>query len=272
MEYLTKANTALMRELEHKIIDVLKSFAYDEVVGEQPKKEIYPDRFYNRENSHIKVVLEGETALTADAEIASVAINSMLACEIDEFDLKVGHAKISMDVKGEMSVLEELGEESEETDDTLAVLDLLDGYGLLKFTSVDLSLKHGGKDGVCFKCFASERELLSGGRNGSSVTLNFNLKEITEFKLGGKEFKDPVSVVLVASDIPDTAYQVAFGLRRQGLRAEGYVSGGSMTDAEEYCALKGIPTLIWAGDETVTMKNIETGESAETTLEKLLGK
>lgn len=272
MKYLTKANTALMRELEQKIIDVLKSFAYDEVVGNQPEKEIYPERFFEREKLALTATLEGEIALCADAEIAAVAINSMLAAEIEEFDLKIGHGNVKMDIKGEMSVLEELDEETEETDDVLAVLDLLDGYGLLKFTSVDLSMNHENKDGVSFKCFVGEKELLSGGRNGSSVTITFNLGEITEYKLGGKEFKDPVSVVLVASDIPDIAYQVAFGLRRQGLRAEGYISGGSMTDAEEYCALKGIPTLVFAGDETVTMKNIETGESAETTLEKLLGK
>ncbi|MBQ7039359.1 MAG: hypothetical protein IJN39_02220, partial [Clostridia bacterium] len=153
----------------------------------------------------------------------------------------------------------------------LAVSDLLDGYGLLKFISVDLSQKSDA-DGVCFVGVAGGKQLLKGGRRGASVVLEFNLGEITEHKLSGKEFKDPVSVVLVASDIPDTAYQVAFGLRRQGLRAEGYVSMGSMTDAEEYCALKGIPTLIFAGDEKVTMKNIETGETADTTLEKLLGK
>ena len=272
MKYLTKANTALMRELEQKIIDVLKSFAYDEVVGNQPEKEIFPERYFERDKLSLTATIEGEIALCADAEIATVVINSMLASEIDEFDLKMGHASVNMDVKGEMSVLEELDEDSDETDDVLAVLDLLDGYGLLKFTSVDLSLKHENEDGVSFKCFAGEKELAHGGRKGSLFTVTFNLAEITEYKLSGKEFKDPVSVVLVASDIPDTAYQVAFGLRRQGLRAEGYISGGSMTDAEEYCALKGIPTLIWAGDETVTMKNIETGESAETTLEKLLGK
>lgn len=271
MKCLSKANTALMRELEQKIIDVLKSFAYDEVVGEQAEKEIYPDRFYTRDGLSLKAVLEGETSLMADAEVIAVAINSLLATEVEEPDIKLGHGKLDMNVSGEPSVLEELEEESDETDDVLAVSDLLDGYGLLKFISVDLSQKSDA-DGVCFTAVARDKELLKGGRYGEKVVVEFNLGELTEYRLSGKEFKDPVSVVLVASDLPETAYQVAFGLRRQGLRAEGCVSLGSMTDAEEYCAVKGIPTLIWAGDETVTMKNIETGETADTTLEKLLGK
>ena len=40
---------------------------------------------------------------------------------------------------------------------------------------------------------------------------------------------------------------------------------------EEYCNLKGIPTMVWAGEEKVVMKNIRTSETAETTIEKLLG-
>ncbi|MBQ7039480.1 MAG: hypothetical protein IJN39_02825, partial [Clostridia bacterium] len=111
MKYLSKANTALMRELEQKIIDVLKSFAYDEVVGVQSEKEIYPDRFYTRDGLTLTATLEGEASLVADAEIAAVAINSILACEVEEFDLKLGHGKVNMEVSGEMSVLEELSED-----------------------------------------------------------------------------------------------------------------------------------------------------------------
>ncbi len=44
-----------------------------------------------------------------------------------------------------------------------------------------------------------------------------------------------------------------------------------MYEAEEYCNLKGIPTLVWAGDNKVVMKNIQSGETAETTLDRLLG-
>ena len=274
MAYLTKANTALLRELEQKIIDVLSSFAYDEIISakEIPLDEIIcPYRFYERENFTLKAVFKGDATLCAEAEIIAVAINSLLGIEAEEIDVKIGHGKLDMSVSGEISVLENLDEENEYTEDVLAVCDLLDGYGLSKLISADLTKKEGC-DGVCFVGYAGKTKLLSGGRCGTDIVLKIDLKAILDYKLNGTELKEKTPVVLVASDMAETAYEVAFGLRRQGLKTEGYVLGFNMYDAEEYCVLKGIPTLIFAGEEKVIMKNVQTGETAETTLEKLLGK
>lgn len=273
MAYLTKANVGLIRELEGKVTDVLKSFAYEEILADgilEITEVLYPFRCYKKGKCEISALMLGENSYVADCEIMAIAINSMLACEMENFTLKLGHGKLSCNVSGSVSALENADLDCDEADDILSICDLLDGYGLADFLSVDLNQ---GKDfdGVYFTCFSGEKRIMTGGRKGTNLELNIDLKALSEIKTGNTELKDPVPVVLVASDFSETAYKVAFGMRRQGLKVEGYVSGGSMTDAEEYCNLKGIPTMVWAGEEKVVMKNIRTSETAETTIEKLLG-
>lgn len=263
MNYKTKADTALCKELTIKLCDVLESFTYEEIelVGEaKPNEVLYPFRYYTKDKGTLTAVIEGEKGSLADVELMAVAINMLLALEIESFELKVGHA-----------LARDNGEESDAMDMIDAVCDMLDGYGLSDYIKPDATLKLGF-DGLCFAGFVGDKKLMEGGRNGETVHLSINVDALSEYKKGNVELKDPVPVVLVASDFPELSYQVAFGLRRQGLKTEGYVSGGSMTEAEEYCLLKGIPTLIWATEQTVVMKNVQTGETAETTLEKLLNK
>ncbi|MBR4029998.1 MAG: hypothetical protein IKJ06_01200 [Clostridia bacterium] len=263
MSYKTKADTALKNEMYSIISDVLNSFTYEEVEllgGELPKDELKPFRYFVRENGRLTAVLDGEKNNLADVELMAVAVNMMLALEIDGFELKVGHGKASS-----------LDEESDALDMIDCVCDMLDGYGLSDYVKADATGNSKYED-LQFFCISKDKILLDGGRKDDKVELNIDMDLLTEFKKGNVELKDPVPVVLVASDFPELSYQVAFGLRRQGLKTEGYVSGGSMTEAEEYCLLKGISTLIWATEQTVVMKNVQTGETAETTLEKLLNK
>ncbi len=263
MNYKSKANTALCKELTLKLCDVLESFTYEEIEldGEtKPNDVLYPFRYYTKDKGTLIAVIEGEKGSLADVELMAVAINMLLAMEIEGFELKIGHSEVK-----------ENDEESEAMDMIDAVCDMLDGYGLSDYIKPDTTLKLDFNE-LCFAGFAGDKKLIEGGRKENSVYLVTNIDAIAEHKKGNVELKEPVPVVLVASDFPELSYQVAFGLRRQGLKTEGYVSGGSMTEAEEYCLLKGIPTLIWATDKTVVMKNIQSGETAETTLEKLLGK
>ena len=274
MNGLTKANTILKNELTNKITDVLHSFAYDEVAGDVKTALcdcLMPVRYYTKGTFLLTVVIEGEKNLLADAEMAAIAINAMLGMEIEHPDIRLNHGKLNLDVKGEVSVLDDVEEDSDELDDLYALADILDGYDLASFVSVDLTAPTES-DGLAFSGFAGDTKILSCERKGSNVTLVIDLLSAVQFKLGNKELKDPVPVALVASDMADNAYKVAFGLRQQGLKAEGYISGGSMYAAEEYCDLKGIPTLLWVTETKVIMKNIQSGETAETTLEKLLGK
>lgn len=263
MNYKTKADTALKNEMYSIVTDVLNSFTYEEVElleGQQPIDELKPFRYFVRENGKLTAVIDGEKNNLADVEVMAAAINIMLALEVDGFELKVGHGKANS-----------LDEENDYLDMVDAVCDMLDGYGLSDYVKPDAAGNSKYHD-LYFCCVSKDKELLDGGRKDDKVELNIDMDLLKEFKKGNAELKDPVPVVLVASDFPELSYQVAFGLRRQGLKTEGYVSGGSMTEAEEYCLLKGIPTLIWATEQTVVMKNVQTGETAETTLEKLQNK
>ncbi len=263
MNYKTKANTALCKELTLKLCDVLESFTYEEIElsdGMKPNDVLYPFRYYTKDKRTLTAVIEGEKGSLADVELMAVAINMLLAMEIEGFELKIGHREAKKN-----------DEESDAMDMIDAVCDMLDGYGLSDYIKPDATLELDF-DELCFAGFVGDKKLIEGGRKENSVYLVVNVDAIAEYKKGNIELKEPVPVVLVASDFPELSYQVAFGLRRQGLKTEGYVSGGSMTEAEEYCLLKGIPTLIWATEQTVVMKNVQTGETAETTLEKLLNK
>lgn len=274
MNGLTKANTILKNELTNKITDVLHSFAYDEVAGDVKTALadcLPPVRYYTKGTFLLTAVLDGESNLLADAEMAAMAINAMLGMEIEHPDIRLNHGKLNFDIKGELSALDAVEEDSDDLDDLYALADLLDGYDLASFVSVDLTAPVEG-DSIAFSGYAGDTKLISYERKGKTATMVFDLLSAVTFKLGNKELKDPIPVVLVASDMADNAYKVVFGLRQQGLKAEGYVSGGSMYAAEEYCDLKGIPTLLWVTETKVIMKNIQSGETAETTLDKLLGK
>lgn len=263
MNYKTKANTALCKELALKLCDVLESFTYEEIEltdGIKPVDVLYPFRYYTKDKGTLTAVIEGEKGSLADVELMAVAINMLLALEVEGFELKIGHA-----------LAKENDEESEAMDMVDSACDMLDGYGLSDYIKPDTTLKLNF-DGLYFAGFEDEKKLVEGGRKGNSVYIVVSIDALAELKKGNVELKEPVPVVLVASDFPELSYHVAFGLRRQGLKTEGYVSNGSMYEAEEYCSLKGIPTLIWATEKTVIMKNIQSGETAETTLEKLLGK
>lgn len=277
MAYLSKANTMLKRELESKITGVLESFTYDEIVSDSgaPQEDVlYPFRYYTKSDTCITACLLGEKNLAADAEIMAAAVNALLGAEIDDFVMKIGNSALqkTYPVCGAPSLIDEMDEESDALFDVSAVCDLLSGYGIAEqYITVDLTEKEEKASGIFFRCTVGEKVLCCGYRSGADVVLQMDMLSILDHKKGGKDLKEPVPVVLVASDMPDTAYQVAFGLRRQGLKTEGFISGGSMYEAEEYCNLKGIPTLVWAGDNKVVMKNIQSGETAETTLDRLLG-
>ena len=165
------------------------------------------------------------------------------------------------------------------------VYEILKGYGLGNYISIDLGMvsQINYYSGIIFKGFArgtgftvcggGRYDTLIGefGKSLPATGVAIGINRLTNLLYAKKASnKGLVPIALVASDLPDLAYRVSFGLRAQGLRVESYVLGGTMAEAIDYCELKGITALIWVGDQKVTMTNILSGEVSETTLEKLL--
>ena len=163
---------------------------------------------------------------------------------------------------------------------------LLCDYDLEKYISVDLSIADFPEyySGMVFRGTVNKTEdfvVCSGGRcDNLCKTFGRNIKMVAGFletsKITELVYSDSdtdsklIPLALVASDIPQLAYKVSFGLRAQGLKVEDFVSGASMIEAIEYGEEKGITIVIWVNEETAIMRNLKTGEMSETSLDKLL--
>lgn len=163
---------------------------------------------------------------------------------------------------------------------------LLCDYDLEKYISVDLSIADFPEyyTGMVFKGTVNKTEnfvVCSGGRcdnlcknygrNIKMVAGFLETSKITELVYSDSDTDSKlIPLALVASDIPQLAYKVSFGLRAQGLKVEDFVSGASMIEAIEYGEEKGITIVIWVNEETAIMRNLKTGEMSETSLDKLL--
>ena len=157
---------------------------------------------------------------------------------------------------------------------------------LEKYISVDLSIADFPEyyTGMVFKGTVNKTEnfvVCSGGRcdnlcknygrNIKMVAGFLETSKITELVYSDSDTDSKlIPLALVASDIPQLAYKVSFGLRAQGLKVEDFVSGASMIEAIEYGEEKGITIVIWVNEETAIMRNLKTGEMSETSLDKLL--
>jgi hypothetical protein len=255
----------LVHKIEKSIADVLESFGYNEViyplcpsdeafvkevVVSETEDEICPARVFSCVKSGEKMfsAIVGQATDKAKAEQVALLINTMLGLKTDK-----------------ISVM--LGKEMENAKEHLV------NMGYEKFITSDSY----AEDGFCGILTETEEVLFTGNEisvnNNNSLYSFINLEPIINLLI---DDCDPASkllpVTLVASDDISLSYSVALGLRSQGLKIEEYTGTGSMTDAEEYATLKGITILLWVSGNTVFMKNLKSGETSETTVDKLLKK
>ena len=110
------------------------------------------------------------------------------------------------------------------------------------------------------------------GKSAPATGVAIGINRIVNLLYTGEEPETAMLPVAVVGSLePSKSYKVSFGLRAQGLKIEDFVSGVTYAEMLEYAEQKGIAIAIWADENIVTMKNVRTGETSETTLEKLLG-
>ena len=263
----------LYRKIEDTISKVIESYTFGEIVTEgkdclvkeclnaiktELSDEIFPIRLYNKsKKERIIACTAGEEGIRCDAEILSVAINSILATGIKEFKITLSH--------------------KEQNDDAVEELfEIIESYGLSDF--VDVNFDYQGTDlanSFVFECVYEGKTILRGGRGFDKMHfafVSFMPEEITEiiFNSKIKELTD-LPVAVVASASPADSYKIAFGLRAQGLNVREYLKTTSMVDAIEYTEALGSTIVIWVAEDKIVMKNIKTGEMSETTADNLLG-
>lgn len=264
----------LYRKIEDTISKVIESYTFGEIITEGKEcivkecltaiktelcDEIFPVRLYNkRKKERIVACTVGEDGIRADAEILSLAVNSVLATGIKEFKITLSHKEQSDDA------VEELFE-------------ILESFGLSDF--IDVNFDYQGSDltsTFAFECRYEDKMILRGGKGYDGKIpysyVSFMTEELTDiiFNSKIKELTD-LPVAVVASASPADSYKIAFGLRAQGLNVREYLKTTSMVDAIEYTEALGSTIVIWVAEDKIVMKNIKTGEMSETTAEKLLG-
>ena len=265
----------LYRKIEDTISKVIESYTFGEIITDAKEclvkeclsavktelcDEIFPIRLYNKsKKERISVCTVGEESVRADAELLSLAVNSVLATGIKEFKITLSH--------------------KEKNDDAVEELfEILESFGISDF--IDVNFDYEGtplSSTFVFECKFDNRVILRGGRGYDGKLpfchVSFMPEEITDIVFNSKikELTD-LPVAVVASTTPADSYKIAFGLRTQGLNVREYLKTTSMVDAIEYTEALGSTLVIWVAEDKIVMKNIKTGEMSETTTEKLLGK
>ncbi len=221
----------------------------------------------------------------------SVALENLADIHIKNEEIKKIVVSLPL-AFGTISVLDEINYDvlnntaKEALDNLSAVYSILEEYGLGGYVSIDLgTVSHlEYYTGIVFKglargtgfsvCGGGRYDKLVGefGKSAPATGVAIGINRIVNLLYTGEEPETAMLPVAVVGSLePSKSYKVCFGLRAQGLKIEDFVSGGTYAEMLEYAEQKGIAIAIWADENVVTMKNVRTGETSETTLEKLLG-
>lgn len=270
----SKIESKIYRKAEDTIFKVFESYAYNEIITdgkscifEESKKavceeltdEIFPVRILNRTKcGKIFAGLYGEKSITADAEILSCLISSLIALGIKEFKVTLSNL-------------------NKDDDKTEALFDLLTVYGISDYIDIDFNYRPEKRAlSFAFKCEIDNAVIFKGGHcpdKPDIVYAVFNTENITNLLMTDRIREiTPLPTALVASSSPSDSFKVSFGLRAQGLNIETYLKNTSMAEAVEYAEALGVTVIIWVDGDKIIMKNLKTGEMSETTFDKLCKK
>jgi len=169
-----------------------------------------------------------------------------------------------------------------------SVLRIIEDYGLRGYVSIDLGMVQSLNyyTGIIFRGFTHSVgfPVLSGGRydnlvekfgkkcpaTGFSLGINMVMTALERQKI---EVGKPCVGTLVCYEKParKTAFRICEQLREQGLTVQIDVSGSDIDSADEYARNKGIGGIIFVrNDESIELRNIETGEVTRTSMGELI--
>lgn len=172
-------------------------------------------------------------------------------------------------------------------DNIRSIYKLLESFGFKDVISIDLGMLQSIDyyTGSIFKCYThgvgfpvcagGRYNNLVGkfGREMSAVGVAFGINRILSAlrEIGYEQESEAIPVVFAKSGCDKEAYDFVNALRVNGFCCELYIGGYDKEKAEEYAKKIGSPYIFEVGNEDrLVVKNLNTGETAETTAEDFL--